>query len=523
MAYKNKKHGIEKKLTSSSILLSTTDLKGRITYANAEFCNIAEYQIDELLTRGHNIVRHPDMPKSAFANLWSTIKQGESWMGPVKNYCKNGDYYWVNAYVTPIKDKKGKIIEYQSVRTKAESHVISRAEQVYRALKKDQLPWFLKLPKLDITLIVYFLMFILNINFVVQIQQSVSTNYFSWFGLVISLSMLVLFWYWRRKYQKILIQAIGIFDNPLMSYIYSGYTDKIGYLELALNMRKAEQNAIIGRVKDLSSNVNSIAHSSADHSNDISNMLSEQSNKIINISIAMGEITSSIHDLASSINEAANVSEQGKVISQEGVDIINQTVNSIKQLASQLESVEGVIQQLIEKGTSIETILSEINSIADQTNLLALNAAIEAARAGSYGAGFAVVADEVRALARRTQLSTQEINTMLTQFKEGSNLAIGEMQKSILLTKNCINYSHSTGDTFKKINTEVDKILTLNQKVSTTINAQSKVTKAVNQNTIQIKNIASSGLNLSDKSQQLSTSLLDEVNSLHSLISQFRQ
>ncbi len=523
MAYKRKKHGAEKKLSSSSLLLSTTDLKGRITYANAEFCNIAEYSIDELLTRGHNIVRHPDMPKSAFSNLWETIQQGNSWMGPVKNHCKGGDYYWVNAYVTPIKDKQGKTTEYQSVRTKAEPEVVSRAEQLYQALKKNELPWFLKLPSIDVTTIVYFLMLLLNVNFVLQILQGSESSIFAWFGFIIVLTMTLLFATWRKKYQQLLSQSKQIFDNSLMSYVYSGSTDKIGSIALALSMRKAEQNAIIGRVKDLSSNVNHIANNSAEHHNNISTMLTDQCNKIITISHAMDKIVSSIHELVSSVNEAATASKQGKVISQEGVSVINQTVGSIQQLATQLESVEGVIHQLIKKGSSIETILKEINSIADQTNLLALNAAIEAARAGEHGVGFAVVAEEVRALALRTQQSTQEINTMLNEFKEGSNKAIDEMQKSIQLTKNCTDYSHSTGKTLAQIDEEVDKISALNQKISTTIKAQSNVTKEVNQNTLLIKDIATSGLNLSDKSQQLSSTLLNEVNSLHSLISQFKQ
>ena len=523
MAYKYKKEGVEKKLSASSMLLSTTDLKGRITYANAEFCNIAEYKLDELLSRGHNIVRHPDMPKPAFSNLWATIKEGNSWMGPVKNYCKNGDYYWVNAYVTPIKDNVGKVTEYQSVRTKAEPEIINRAEKVYEALRLDKLPWLLKLPRIDITSILYFSLLLLTLSFFIQILQSETLNYFTWFGQILSFAIFALFTFWRKKYQQVLLQSESIFNNPLMSYIYSGSIDKIGYIALALNMRKAEQNAIIGRVKDLSSNVNNIANNSADHNNDISKMLTEQCDKIITISHAMDKIVSSIHELVSSMNEAANASEQGKLISQEGVDVIDQTVESVMQLSIQLESVEGVIQQLVEKGSAIETILNNISSIADQTNLLALNAAIEAARAGTHGKGFAVVAEEVRALAQRTQQSTQEITSMLTQFKEGSNRAIDEMQKSIQLTNNCVNYSHSTGKTFKKIHTEVDKISTLNNKISMTINEQSNVTKEVNQNTILIKDIATSGLNLSGKSQQLSSTLLNEVNSLHCLISQFKQ
>ncbi|MGL6607904.1 methyl-accepting chemotaxis protein [Aeromonas hydrophila] len=109
-------------------LISTTDLESRITYANDEFCHIAGFNLEELQGEHHNLVRHPDMPKQAFADLWHHIRAGKSWMGPVKNRCKNGDHYWVSAFVTPIKDAHGKVVEYQSVRTAPSEEIKQRAE-----------------------------------------------------------------------------------------------------------------------------------------------------------------------------------------------------------------------------------------------------------------------------------------------------------------------------------------------------------------------------------------------------------
>ena len=98
-------------------LISTTDLESRITDANEEFCQIAGFGLEELQGAPHNLVRHPDMPTQAFADMWAHLRQNKSWMGPVKNRCKNGDHYWVSAFVTPIQDASGKTVEYQSVRT----------------------------------------------------------------------------------------------------------------------------------------------------------------------------------------------------------------------------------------------------------------------------------------------------------------------------------------------------------------------------------------------------------------------
>ena len=109
-------------------LISTTDLKGIITYCNDAFVEVSGYDSQELLGAPHNLVRHPDVPSAVFAHRWQPLKSGEPWMGIVKNRRKNGDHYWVNAYVTPILDEQGKVSGYESVRTRPEREQISRAE-----------------------------------------------------------------------------------------------------------------------------------------------------------------------------------------------------------------------------------------------------------------------------------------------------------------------------------------------------------------------------------------------------------
>ena len=91
-------------------LVSTTDLRGVITYANPAFCQVAGFTAEELIGKNHNLVRHPDMPAAAFADLWQKLKQGQSWRGLVKNRCKDGRYYWVDAFVTPIYQQQ-KLVE----------------------------------------------------------------------------------------------------------------------------------------------------------------------------------------------------------------------------------------------------------------------------------------------------------------------------------------------------------------------------------------------------------------------------
>jgi aerotaxis receptor len=121
-------------LDKNTMIVSETDIKGTIVYANEDFCKIAGYTKDELIGKPHNIVRHNDMPKVAFQTLWDTIQAGNIWNGIVKNKTKSGDYYWVNATAFPSVDSKGKK-RYISVRIKPTKAEIEEAEKLYKTLR----------------------------------------------------------------------------------------------------------------------------------------------------------------------------------------------------------------------------------------------------------------------------------------------------------------------------------------------------------------------------------------------------
>jgi aerotaxis receptor len=124
-------------LDEYAFLVSETDLKGVITFANDDFCKIAGYTVDELLGKPHNIVRHPDMPKVAFKSLWDTVKKGEIWTGYVKNKTKDGGYYWVFATVYPFETCDG-TRGYLSCRRKPSRTEIEKHEQLYRQWKLNE-------------------------------------------------------------------------------------------------------------------------------------------------------------------------------------------------------------------------------------------------------------------------------------------------------------------------------------------------------------------------------------------------
>lgn len=126
-------------------LVSKTDLKGLVTYANDAFVEISGYPLEELEGKSHNIVRHPDMPGAAFEDMWTTLQSGKPWQGIVKNRCKNGDFYWVDACVVPIR-RNDQTIGYMSVRKRAKPEAIVAAQTLYQQVAAEGMPRVWKLP-----------------------------------------------------------------------------------------------------------------------------------------------------------------------------------------------------------------------------------------------------------------------------------------------------------------------------------------------------------------------------------------
>jgi PAS domain S-box-containing protein len=127
----------EIELADDSSIVSKTDLKGHIVYINRDFIDISGFEESELIGKNHNIIRHPDMPPAAFADLWNTVKAGKPWNGMVKNRCKNGDHYWVEANVAPIREK-GQVVGYMSVRSKPSRQQVEAAEKLYTKLRAGE-------------------------------------------------------------------------------------------------------------------------------------------------------------------------------------------------------------------------------------------------------------------------------------------------------------------------------------------------------------------------------------------------
>lgn len=119
------------------LIISRTDLKGTITYANETFAQISGYSVEELVGQPHNILRHPDMPKSSFEDMWNTIRSGKMWQGYVKNLRKDSGYYWVYAEVSSV-IREGRVVEYKSMRSRVSAEKEYEMQALYDRLRESE-------------------------------------------------------------------------------------------------------------------------------------------------------------------------------------------------------------------------------------------------------------------------------------------------------------------------------------------------------------------------------------------------
>lgn len=419
---------VEHHLKEDEYIVSKTDTKGQITYVNRTFLEISGFSMEDVIGAHHNIVRHPDMPPAAFGDLWKTLKSGKSWRGMVKNRCKNGDYYWIEANANPIFEN-GQIIGYMSLRTKPTREQVERADRIYRQFRDGTAKGItVKEGRIVSTGWRGWLAAISEMSIKTQVSAAcvfIGTVVILGGGRLFHLSRSAIGaadTVWLGALVVAALAAVGLVWWSLLYKVLRPLDDAVRTCQVI-----AAGDVQLLKSKDNNSEVGRLMHAINTMTGNIASIISDIRGATTVLSSASEEMSATAQSLSQSSSEqAASVEETSASIEQINASISQNTENAkvtegmAKQAAQQATEGGVAVAEMLVAMKQIAGKISIVDDIAYQTNLLALNAAIEAARAGEQGKGFAVVAAEVRKLAERSQIAAREIE----------ELASGSVQKA---------------------------------------------------------------------------------------------
>ncbi len=533
---------VETMLPENAFIYSRTDLKGVIVEANEAFASVSAFERQEMVGQSHNIVRHPDMPVEAFADLWRELKSGRPWRGIVKNRRKDGGFYWVVANVSPVREG-GHVVGYQSVRSRPTRAEIDATASAYQRIRQGDprlrieqgrvvnrraasIARLLSLP-VQLTLVGSVALF--------GAAMRLGGTSFSGGVLGTLLDLLAvasvlyglffLFAYVPRLHGDLhgfaewLEQLLT--SGNLRQRIDSPRSDLIGTVIRQTDRFVSSVQATVQGMADVAAQVGDATRDVGRGVQQVQEATGKQNVATASATAAVDEVTALIARVADNARATQAVASQTGGVSRAGAKESEQACAAIGSLAETVRLSAEQVETLGQRSTEISQITSVIKEIADQTNLLALNAAIEAARAGEQGRGFAVVADEVRKLAERTGKATQQISDLVTAIHDETTTAVDGMRAGATQVGEGVERVTSSKEILQRINAEMDETIRRVEEISQASVGQTAAMSQLAENVRQVSAMTAACVALASQTDVMVVELTAMVDRMEKSVGQF--
>jgi len=536
-------NSVETVIPEGEFIYSRTNLKGVIEEANEAFARISAYTREEMVGQPHNMVRHPDMPEEAFADMWADLKAGRPWRGVVKNRRKDGGYYWVVANASPVREN-GQIVGYQSVRGRPTREEIAAADAAYKKIRAGDkslqiehgrvvrvrsafAKWFGALPN-QMTLIALLALVPQCIEWVADLTGSAGLDSaHHWLaGMTVLYALFFLFWVIPRATRD-LDETAAYLEKVLAS----------GDLKTRFVIERRDVVGRIGRLADkFVSSVQATVQGMADTAGQVDAANREvrlgvrhvldaaqtQSDATSSAAAAVEQVTVSIGEVAVHAGSTEQSAQQAGGVARTGEELSVRASATIQALAESVKNSAGQVENLGKRSEEISRIVAVIREVADQTNLLALNAAIEAARAGEAGRGFAVVADEVRKLAERTGKATQEISSMIGSIQAETQQAVQGMRNGAAKVEESVLLVHEAQEALHNINQKMELTVSMVSEITHSSQEQQGAMTELAQSVERVAAMTEQNVSVVRQTEAMVDQLSGTVDRMRKAVGQYR-
>jgi len=536
---------VETIVPDNAFIYSRTDLKGIITEANEVFAEISGYAIADLIGKPHNVVRHPDMPEQAFADLWKSLKAGRPWQGMVKNRRSDGGFYWVIANVSPVREG-GRIIGFQSLRQRPSRPQILAAEEAYSRIRTGSHALHIEEGQV-VSKHARWLQFLFH-----------PSTQFAWASYAALLAALCSFPFllegssalWLRSAAELTLAfsawaalTVRLYTLPRLQRDLDGmstYLERVlstGDLTVGFQLDQRGRSGILARkmallISWVQSTVQCVADSVLKVEDSTREVLEgirqmneaagSQNAASASVAAAATELSLTIQEMSQNLKTTAHAVSQSGQRAADGASLSQQASERITALAASIKEASGEVEALGASSAEVGQIAGVIRAIADQTNLLALNASIEAARAGEAGRGFAVVAGEVRNLADRTMKATANIDSLIETIRGDSDRAIAGMHAGAGEVDHGVAMVRASQQTLDGINTLMTDAVRMVSEISISSSQQTAAMNEIGANISHVAAMTEQSVRIVHRTTELMAFLETMIGRARNAVAQYR-